>query len=270
MQWPNQEIQPPMKPYGPFIAVFTQRYPPPVSGNADPSSMYAIAVKSVTPKFRSKTTMSAGQTRASPGPTRRKIVVPTVGPSPIIVISRSPRSLRNRTSTSSGFFPNRYPVAMGTGVDKEARIKFVGGSPGDALDVHHGIPEGGHISQPADGPRATDPGRHGDVEHVPREARVAELRDPPPQGRAVDTDPRGLDRGLRPHPRLDRTLEGGRAAGIDRRADVLMVRGPELHARLEHGALAVTALEESRQRIGCGGHTGGLRRRMRRCRGTGA
>jgi len=107
MQWPNQEIHPPMKPYGPFIAVFTQRYPPPVSGNAEPSSMYAIAVNSVTPKFRRKTRMRAGPTRARPGPTRRKIVVPIVGPRPIIVISRSPRSLRNRTSTSSGFLPNR-------------------------------------------------------------------------------------------------------------------------------------------------------------------
>src|SRR2546428_4298594 len=180
MQWPNQEIQPPMNPYGPRIAVFTHRYPPPVSGNAEPSSMYAIAVNRVTPKFKRKTRIRAGPTITSPGPTRRKIVVPTVGPRPIIVISRSPRSLRNRTSTSSGFFPNRYPVAMGTGVDKEGRIKVVGGLSGDALDVHHGIPEGGDISQAADGPRAADAGRHGGAEHGPREGRVGELRGPPP------------------------------------------------------------------------------------------
>src|SRR3972149_2799816 len=134
MQWPNQEIHPPMNPYGPFIAVFTHRYPPPVSGNAEPSSMYAIAVNRVTTKFRTNTRRRAGPTIARPGPTRRKIVVPTVGPRPIIVISRSPRSLRNRTSTSSGFFPNRYAVAMGTGVDEEGRIKFVGGRFGPKSD----------------------------------------------------------------------------------------------------------------------------------------
>src|SRR3989442_9742317 len=62
--------------------------------------MYAIAVNMVTTKFRPNARMSEGPVIAKPGPTSRKIVVPIVGPSPIIVISKSPRSRRNLTSTS--------------------------------------------------------------------------------------------------------------------------------------------------------------------------
>src|SRR5436189_2905041 len=269
MQWPNQEIQPPMKPYGPFIAVFTHRYPPPVSGNAEPSSMYAIAVSRVTTKFRRKTMMRAGPTRASPGPTRRKIVVPTVGPRPIIVISRSPRSLRNRTSTSSGFFPSRYPPAIGVSVDMEGRIKFVAGLPGDPLDVHHGIPQRGYVPHPRDRGRPPHASRHRDVEHVPREARVPELRRATTERSAVNPRPRRDDGGLRSDSRLDRPFEGPDGAEVHGRPHVLVEHGPELHARLEHGALAVTAPEALRQRIARGGHTEDLRRCMRRCPGTG-
>src|SRR6267143_492320 len=100
MQWPNQDIQPPRKPHGSRIDRRIQRYPPPVSGNAEPSSMYAIAVNIVTTKFSPKARISDGPVIAKPGPTRRKIVVPIVGPRPIIVISRRPRSRRNLTSTS--------------------------------------------------------------------------------------------------------------------------------------------------------------------------
>src|SRR5438552_7373621 len=148
MQWPNHDSQPPRKPHGSRMERRIHRYPLPVSGNADPSSMYAIAVNIVTTKFRPNARTRDGPVMKYPGPTRRKIVVPIVGPRPIIVISRSPRSLRNRTSTSSGFFPNRYPPAMGVGVDMEGRIKFVAGLSGDALDVHHGIPQFWHVPHP--------------------------------------------------------------------------------------------------------------------------
>src|SRR6267143_6559248 len=100
MQWPNHDIQPPRNPHGSRMERRIQRYPPPVSGNADPSSIYAIAVNIVTTKFRPNAKMSDGQVIATPGPTRRKIVVPIVGPRPIIVLSRRPRSRRNLTSTS--------------------------------------------------------------------------------------------------------------------------------------------------------------------------
>src|SRR5256885_10379270 len=100
MQWPNHDIQPPRKPHGSRIDRRIQRYPPPVSGNEEPSSMYAIAVNMVTTKFRPNARTSEGRVILKPGPTSRKIVVPIVGPSPIIVISKSPRSRRNLTSTS--------------------------------------------------------------------------------------------------------------------------------------------------------------------------
>src|SRR5438132_2777074 len=51
-------------------------------------------------KFRPKARTRDGPVIAKPGPTSRKIVVPIVGPRPIIVISRRPRSRRNLTSTS--------------------------------------------------------------------------------------------------------------------------------------------------------------------------
>src|SRR2546422_1011367 len=100
MQWPNHDIQPPRKPHGSRIERRIHRYPPPVSGNAEPSSMYAIAVNIVTTKLRPNARTRDGPVIAKPGPTSRKIVVPIVGPSPIIVISSSPRSRRNLTSTS--------------------------------------------------------------------------------------------------------------------------------------------------------------------------
>src|SRR2546426_11440439 len=100
MQWPNHDIQPPRNPQGSRMDRRIQRYPPPVSGNADPSSIYAIAVNIVTTKFRPKARTNDGPVIAKPGPTRRKIVVPIVGPRPIIVKSRRPRSRRDLTSTS--------------------------------------------------------------------------------------------------------------------------------------------------------------------------
>src|SRR3970040_2709526 len=99
MQCPNHDTQPPRNPHGSCIAWRLHGYPPPVSGNAEPSSMYAIAVNSVTMKLRKNARIRDEPVIAYPGPTRRKIVVPIVGPRPIIVISRSPRSRRNLTST---------------------------------------------------------------------------------------------------------------------------------------------------------------------------
>src|SRR3989304_1832485 len=90
MQAPNQESQPPRTPHGSRIERRIQRYPPPVSGNAELSSMYAIAVNIVTTKFRPNARTRDGPVIANPGPTRRKIVEPIVGPKPTIVIPRSP------------------------------------------------------------------------------------------------------------------------------------------------------------------------------------
>src|SRR6059036_752619 len=104
MQWPNHDIQPPSKPHGSRIDRRIQRYPPPVSGNAEPSSMYAIAVNMVTTKFR-----------------------PNVGPSPIIVISKSPRSRRNLTSTSR-------PCAIGSR-QNGSPLLALGGS-ADGFQIH--------------------------------------------------------------------------------------------------------------------------------------
>src|SRR6266566_5814140 len=127
MQWPNHDIQPPRKPHGSRIDRRIQRYPPPVSGNAEPSSMYAIAVNMVTTKFKPNARMSEGPVIANPGPTSRKIVVPIVGPSPIIVISRSPRSRRNLTSTSR-------PCTIGS--RQIGSPLLVLGGPADGLQIH--------------------------------------------------------------------------------------------------------------------------------------
>src|SRR5437879_3186894 len=127
MQWPNHDIQPPRKPHGSRIDRRIQRYPPPVSGNAEPSSMYAIAVNMVTTKFRPNARTSEGPVIAKPGPTSRKIVVPIVGPSPIIVISRSPRSRRNLTSTSR-------PCAIGS--RQNGSPLLVLGGAADDLQIH--------------------------------------------------------------------------------------------------------------------------------------
>src|SRR2546428_14105776 len=82
MQGPNPNIQPPRKPHGSRIDRRIQRYPPPVSGNAEPSSMYAMAVNIVTTKFRPNARTSDGPVIAKPGPTSRKKVVPILGPGP--------------------------------------------------------------------------------------------------------------------------------------------------------------------------------------------
>src|SRR6266571_2555389 len=131
MQWPNHDIQPPRKPHGSRIDRRIQRYPPPVSGNAEPSSMYAIAVNMVTTKFRPNARTSEGPVIAKPGPTSRKIVVPIVGPSPIIVISKSPRSRRNLTSTSR-------PCAIGS--RQNGSPLLVLGGPADGLQICFPLP----------------------------------------------------------------------------------------------------------------------------------
>src|SRR2546426_462080 len=101
MQWPNHDIQPPRNPHGSRIDRRIQRYPPPVSGNAEPSSMYAIAVNMVTTKFRPNARTSEGPVIANPGPTSRKIVVPIVGPSPIRV-DATPDAFDQRLRSGGG------------------------------------------------------------------------------------------------------------------------------------------------------------------------
>src|SRR3989442_2858295 len=137
MQWPNHDIQPPRKPHGARIERRIHRYPPPVSGNAEPSSMYAIAVNIVTTKLRPNARTRDGPVIAKPGPTSRKIVVPIVGPSPIIVISRSPRSRRNLTSTSR-------PCAIGSRQNGSPLLVLCG--PADCLHIHEGLVGFGHIA----------------------------------------------------------------------------------------------------------------------------
>src|SRR6267143_3376755 len=163
MQWPNQDIQPPRKPHGSRIDRRIQRYPPPVSGNAEPSSMYAIAVNIVTTKFSPKARISDGPVIAKPGPTRRKIVVPIVGPRPIIVISRRPRSRRNLTSTSR---------ACAIRSAQTGAALLVLGGPSDGLQIHERIVEFGHVSQHAGRLRLADSHGHLDVQHILRECRT--------------------------------------------------------------------------------------------------
>src|SRR5437899_10276772 len=154
MQWPNHDIQPPRKPHGSRIDRRIQRYPPPVYGNAEPSPMYAMAVNMGTTKFRPNARTREGPVIAKPGPTSRKIVVPIVGPSPIIVISRSPRSRRNLTSTSR-------PCAIGS--RQNGSPLLVLGGPADGLQIHEELVESGNIAERADGLCGADP--HGDL-HV--------------------------------------------------------------------------------------------------------
>src|SRR2546425_685388 len=172
MQWPNHDIQPPRKPHGSRIDRRIQRYPPPVSGNAEPSSMYAIAVNMVTTKFRPNARTSEGPVIAKPGPTSRKIVVPIVGPSPIIVISKSPRSRRNLTSTSR-------PCAIGSR-QNGSPLLALGGS-ADGFQIHEWIVEFRHVAERSDGPRGGVPHRDFDVQHG--------LRAPPRPGGAPDPHP---------------------------------------------------------------------------------
>src|SRR5437667_1179925 len=181
MQWPNHDIQPPRKPHGSRIDRRIQRYPPPVSGNAEPSSMYAIAVNMVTTKFRPNARTSEGPVIAKPGPTSKKIVVPIVGPSPIIVISRSPRSRRNLTSTSR-------PCTIGS--RQNGSPLLVLGGPANFLQIHERIVEFGHEPKPANGPRGPD--AHGDsaVQAILRQPAVPEAsRNPNPHLDHLDTDP---------------------------------------------------------------------------------
>src|SRR5256712_13352933 len=140
-----------------------QKYPPPVSGNADPSSMYAIAVNMVTTKFRPNARTSEGPVIANPGPTSRKAVVPIVGPSPIIVISRSPRSRRNLTS------PSR-PCAIGS--RQNGSPLLVLGGPADGLQIHEGIVEFGNIAERGDGLCGADPHGDFDVQEILRQHAV--------------------------------------------------------------------------------------------------
>src|SRR5712691_60275 len=163
MQWPNHDIHPPRKPHGSRIDRRIQRYPPPVSGNADPSSMYAIAVNIVTTKFRPNARMRDGPVMANPGPTKRKIVVPIVGPRPIIVISRSPRSRRNLTSTSRAW-------AIGTPRARSTLLAL--GGPADGLQIHERIVELGHVAKDAGGRRGSDTDRQLDVQQVLRQDPV--------------------------------------------------------------------------------------------------
>src|SRR3989441_9274960 len=171
MQWPNHDIQPPRNPQGSRIERRIQRYPPRVSGNADPSSMYAMAVNIVTTKFRPKARMRDGPVIAKPGPTRRKIVVPIVGPRPIIVISRRPRSRRNLTSTSR---------AWAIGSRHLGRGLLVLGRPSDGLQIHERIIEFRHIAQHARGLRRAHPHGHFHVQQVLRENAVS-IRAPEPE-----------------------------------------------------------------------------------------
>src|SRR5436853_7064015 len=137
---------------------------------------------------------------AKPGPTKRKIVVPIVGPRPIIVISRSPRSRRNLTSTSRAW-------AIGGSRAKSTLLAL--GGPADGLQIHEGIVELRHIAQDADGPRGSDADRYLDVQQVLRQHSIS-IRASDPQTFPVDLHADALDQRLRPRRRFDRPLDGGR------------------------------------------------------------
>src|SRR5438093_13348668 len=113
--------------------------------------MIASAVNMVMTKFRPNARISEGTVIAKPGPTSRKIVVPIVGPSPIIVISSSPRSRRNLTSTSR-------PCAIGSRQNGSPLLVLGGAAEG--VQIHEGIVEFGHIAERADG--LCGPDRHGE------------------------------------------------------------------------------------------------------------
>src|SRR6266571_8986732 len=240
MQWPNQDIQPPRNPQGSRIERRIQRYPPPVSGNADPSSMYAMAVNIVTTKFRPNARIREGPVIAYPGPTSRKIVVPIVGPSPIIVISRRPRSRRNLTSTSR-------PWAIGSPQTRSGLLGLPW--PADFLQIHERIVELGHITQRADGPRIADPNCDLDVQEILSQDAVV-IWPPGPQPLAVHPDSNPFHMRLEPCRRFNRPLEGRDGLRCKRRANILMRDRAELDARLEGGAVSVGAIEIHTGRIG--------------------
>src|SRR5881409_1737626 len=221
MQWPNHDIQPPRKPHGSRMDRRIQRYPPPVSGKADPSSMYAIAVNMVTTKFKPNARTSEGPVIAKPGPTRRKIVVPIVGPSPIIVISRSPRSRRNLTSTSR-------PCAIGSR-QNGSPLLVLGGS-ADGLQIHEGIVEFGHIAERADGLCGADPHGDLDVQEILRQHAVfVGSANPHPLLVDAHTDP--FDERLHPRGGLDRTLQRRCGRGLFRRSTCASGRRPSRSSR---------------------------------------
>src|SRR2546425_1843414 len=233
MQWPNHDIQPPRKPHGSRIDRRIQRYPPPVSGNAEPSSMYAIAVNMVTTKFRPNARTSEGPVIAKPGPTSRKIVVPIVGPSPIIVISKSPRSRRNLTSTSR-------PCAIGSR-QNGSPLLALGGS-ADGFQIHERIVEFRHVAERSDGPRGPDAHRDFDVQKVLRQNAVS-VGSTDSHSLPVDPNPDSLDERLHPRRGLDRALERWRSRLRQRRSDILVCNRAQLDPCLEGGSVAVIPVE---------------------------
>jgi hypothetical protein len=95
IMWANQAIHPLMKALGRGNPSLTHKYPPPASGIADPSSAYAIAVKSVINALIIKATITALPARPIAGPVRTKIEPPTIAAIPTIRISKSPSDLTN-------------------------------------------------------------------------------------------------------------------------------------------------------------------------------
>src|SRR6266849_1285947 len=223
MQWPNHDIQPPRKPHGSRIDRRIQRYPPPVSGNAEPSSMYAMAVNMVTTKFSPNARTSEGPVIAKPGPTSRKIVVPIVGPSPIIVISRSPRSRRNLTSTSR-------PCAIGS--RQNGSPLLVLGGPADGFQIHEWIVEFRNVPERSDGARGADAHLDFDIQQVLRQHAVP-VGSTDSHPLPVDPDPNSFDERLHLRRGLDRALERWRARRGQGRSDILVGNRAQLDPRLE-------------------------------------
>src|SRR2546422_825772 len=197
MQWPNHDIQPPRNPHGSRIDRRIQRYPPPVSGNAEPSSMYAIAVNIVTTKFRPNARMSEGPVIAYPSPTSRNPVARSGGRSPIIVIPRRPSPRRT-------FPPPPRPCPRGSR-QKGSPLLVLGG-PADGLQIHEGIVEFGHVAERADGPFGADPHGDFDVQEILRQHAVF-VGSASPHPLLVDAHTDPFDERLHPRGGLDRTLQ---------------------------------------------------------------
>src|SRR3990172_4898508 len=117
--------------------------------------MYAIAVNSVTMKLRKNARIRDEPVIAYPGPTSRKIVVPIVGPRPIIVISRSPRSRRNLTSTSR-------PWAIGSRQNGGPLLSL--GRRADVVQIHERIVELGDVPEHTYASLRADTNGHLDAE----------------------------------------------------------------------------------------------------------
>ena len=73
----------------------THLYPPPVAGNAEPSSAYVKAVNTVITPLSMNAIISAGPASAIPGPTRTKIAPPIIDAIPIMIESFSDRLRTN-------------------------------------------------------------------------------------------------------------------------------------------------------------------------------